>query len=314
MDFDLGIDAACIVGHGMGGAIAQAIALNAPSRVTRLCLVNSTAFDAWPRGAARLARMLAAVPALGRAAGAPLLAGLVHRVYVLKGFADEENGRHVLDNYLRAYTMRLGVDALISQLRAMHDATAAAIGARLKQAIVQPIVDRRARAIHGSACAWESDFATRSPARRSTSLRRLDTFPRKMHPPASRPRWQRSSEAAVERLTSALRPISLHYRCGTSVTFLLDCPTHAYAVLFRLLTSLLRPLRETLLVVAVLVATPPARCVHAVLSPAPIPEQLASLTGSVTDSIRAGPLVGALRHRRRHRATRDDRRQRQISH
>lgn len=133
---DLGIDAACIVGHGMGGAIAQAIALNAPSRVTRLCLVNSTAFDAWPRRAARVARMLAAVPALGRAAGAPLLAGLVHGS-LLKGFADEQSGRHALDNYLRAYTMRLGVDALVSQLRAINDGTVAALGTRLAE-ITQP--------------------------------------------------------------------------------------------------------------------------------------------------------------------------------
>jgi pimeloyl-ACP methyl ester carboxylesterase len=129
---DLGIDAACIVGHGMGGAVAQALALDAPARVTRLCLVNSTAFDAWPRRAARLARLVSAVTPLGRALGAPLLAGLVHGS-LLKGFADEENGRHALDNYLRAYTMRLGADALVSQLRVMNDPTVAELGARLGQ-------------------------------------------------------------------------------------------------------------------------------------------------------------------------------------
>lgn len=133
---ELGIDAACIVGHGMGGAVAQALALDAPTRVTRLCLVDSTAFDVWPRRAARLARLLAAVPALGRAAGAPLLAGLVHGS-LLKGFADEEHGRHGLDNYLRAFTMRLGVETLVAQLRAMHDPTVASLGTRLGT-ITQP--------------------------------------------------------------------------------------------------------------------------------------------------------------------------------
>jgi pimeloyl-ACP methyl ester carboxylesterase len=127
---ELGIGAACVVGHGMGGAVAQALALDAPARVSRLCLVNSTAFDTWPRRAARLARLLAAIPALGRAAGAPLLAGLVHGS-LLKGFADEEHGRHDLDNYLRAYTMRLGADALVAQLRAMNDPTVAPLGVRL---------------------------------------------------------------------------------------------------------------------------------------------------------------------------------------
>ena len=133
---ELGIASACIVGHGMGGAVAQALALDAPARVTRLCLVNSTAFDAWPRRAARLARLVSAVTPQGRALGAPLLAGLVHGS-LLKGFADEENGRHALDNYLRAYTMRLGADALVSQLRVMHDPTVAAFGERLAT-ITQP--------------------------------------------------------------------------------------------------------------------------------------------------------------------------------
>jgi pimeloyl-ACP methyl ester carboxylesterase len=133
---DLGIGAACIVGHGMGGAVAQTLALDAATRVTRLCLVNSTAFDAWPRGAARFARGLAAFPPLGRAIGAPLLAGLVHGS-LLKGFADEQAGRHALDNFLRAYTMRLGVDPLVAQLRAMRDPTVPALGRRLA-AITQP--------------------------------------------------------------------------------------------------------------------------------------------------------------------------------
>lgn len=133
----LGIDAACIVGHGMGGAVAQALALNAPSRVTRLCLVNSTAFDAWPRGAARLARFLAGFTSAGRLLGAPLLAGLVHGS-LLRGFEDQETGRYALDNFLRAYTMRLGVDALLAQLRAMRDAEVIKLGDRLPE-ISRPV-------------------------------------------------------------------------------------------------------------------------------------------------------------------------------
>ncbi|HEX7547076.1 MAG TPA: alpha/beta hydrolase [Gemmatimonadaceae bacterium] len=129
---NLGVDAACIVGHGMGGAVAQALALNTPSRVTRLCLVNSTAFDAWPRGAARFARFLSASTSIGRMLGAPLLAGLVHGS-LLKGFEDQETGRYVLDNFLRAYTMRLGVDALLAQLRAMNDSALIELGERLPE-------------------------------------------------------------------------------------------------------------------------------------------------------------------------------------
>lgn len=127
----LGIRAACVVGHGSGGAVAQSLALDFPSRVTRLCLIDSTAFGDWPRGAARLARLAAAFTPAARAVGAPLLAGLVHGS-LLKGFADEAAGRRALDNYLRAFTMRLGTDALVRQLRVLHDPTVAGIGERLK--------------------------------------------------------------------------------------------------------------------------------------------------------------------------------------
>ena len=126
---DLRIETACVVGHGMGGAVAQQLAVHAATRVTRLALVNSTAFDAWPRGAARLARAVAGTP-LARVLGAALLAGLAHPS-LLRGFADREEGRHALDHYLRAFTTRLGTDALIAQLRAMRDDRVATLGERL---------------------------------------------------------------------------------------------------------------------------------------------------------------------------------------
>ena len=132
---ELGITSACVVGHGLGGAVAQAVALAFPERVTRLCLINSTAFDCWPRQAARLARILAKTP-IGRMLGAPLLSGLVYSS-LLSGFADEEIGRHALDKYLGAFNIRLGVDALVAQLRAMHDPAVEAIGAALGQ-VTQP--------------------------------------------------------------------------------------------------------------------------------------------------------------------------------
>jgi pimeloyl-ACP methyl ester carboxylesterase len=133
---ELRIDTACVVGHAMGGAVAQALACAVPARVSRLCLVNSVAFDAWPRRSARLARWSCASPRLGRVIGAPLLAGLVHGS-LLAGYALADTGRRSLDHYLHAFTMHLGVDALIAQLRAMRDPTVPALGslAELRQPV-----------------------------------------------------------------------------------------------------------------------------------------------------------------------------------
>jgi pimeloyl-ACP methyl ester carboxylesterase len=127
---ELQIDAACLVGHAMGGGVAQAVACAWPDRVTRLCLVDSVAFDAWPRRAARLSRWLCAAAPLGRRLGAPLLASLAHGS-LLAGYASAEAGRHSLDHYLHAFTNHLGVDALVAQLRAMRDPTVPALGPRL---------------------------------------------------------------------------------------------------------------------------------------------------------------------------------------
>ncbi len=127
---ELGIRAACVVGHATGGAVAQSLALAAPARVSRLCLIDSVAFDAWPRGAAPVARACARFPAVARALGAPVLAGLVHGA-MLRGYADEDAGRRSLDHYLRAFTTLLGVDALAGQLRALHDPVVTALACRL---------------------------------------------------------------------------------------------------------------------------------------------------------------------------------------
>src|SRR5471030_98146 len=53
---ELRIERACIVGHGLGGGIAQSLALRQANRVSRLCLVDSVAFDRWPTIEARVAR------------------------------------------------------------------------------------------------------------------------------------------------------------------------------------------------------------------------------------------------------------------
>jgi 2-hydroxymuconate-semialdehyde hydrolase len=126
---DLRIERACVVGHGMGGAVAQTLALSAPDRVSRLGLLDSTGFEFWTRRAAPLARAVAALP-FGHRLGAPLLAGLAH-LSVLDAFADRENGRRMADQFLRAFSTRLGAESFVAQLRALHDPALVAIGARL---------------------------------------------------------------------------------------------------------------------------------------------------------------------------------------
>jgi pimeloyl-ACP methyl ester carboxylesterase len=123
---DLRVDRACIVGHGLGGGIAQAITVRAPSRVSHLALIDSAAFGAAPRRMARFARRL-----LPFATWLPsgLLAGLVQGS-VRAGFADPERSRLTLDTCLHPFTTPHGRDALVRHLRAFASCDTSTLSAQ----------------------------------------------------------------------------------------------------------------------------------------------------------------------------------------
>lgn len=106
----------CIVGHDLGGAVAQWIAVHAPHRVTHLALISSVGFDAWPRWRTRAARALLGI---ARRLPAPLLAGEAH-ASLLRGFADRDEGRHALDHFLRPFAPGAGRETLLAHLAAQR--------------------------------------------------------------------------------------------------------------------------------------------------------------------------------------------------
>lgn len=106
----------CLVGHDLGGAVAQWLAVNAPDRVTRMALINSVGLDAWPNWRTRAARALIGI---ARRLPAPLLAGEAY-ASLLRGFADRDEGRHALDHFLRPFAQRGGREALLAHLAAQR--------------------------------------------------------------------------------------------------------------------------------------------------------------------------------------------------
>jgi len=129
----LGINFACVVGHGIGGGIAQSVAVRHPHRVSRLCLVASVAFDAWPPREVKLAR---AMLPLTRHLPPSLIHSMV-RADLLRGYIDHERGSHDIDLYLRPFLEAEGRDALMTHLLALDSAETQAIAPRLKD-IVSP--------------------------------------------------------------------------------------------------------------------------------------------------------------------------------
>lgn len=131
----LNVPQACVVGHDLGGAVGQWLALHAPHRVSRLALINSVGLADWPRWRTRVARSLVAV---ARLLPAPLLAGEAYAALV-HGFADREEGRRALDVFLRPFVQQSGRGALLAHLAAQRpdETSAMALGTlRVPTAIV----------------------------------------------------------------------------------------------------------------------------------------------------------------------------------
>jgi len=127
------INFACVVGHGVGGGIAQSVAVRYPHRVSRLCLVASVGFGDWPNRELRLAR---AMSPLTRHLPSSWILSAVRRD-LLRGYLDHERGSHDIDLYLRPFIAADGRDALVTHLLALDCAETLALGPRLKD-IVSP--------------------------------------------------------------------------------------------------------------------------------------------------------------------------------
>jgi pimeloyl-ACP methyl ester carboxylesterase len=104
----LGLDRVALVGHDMGGAVAQQIVANHPERVSHLALVNTVAYDSWPAPFVQSIMRVARTPGLDTIAYALDLPrrvahstrlGFARALYDPDGMAPE-----IIEEYLRPIT------------------------------------------------------------------------------------------------------------------------------------------------------------------------------------------------------------------
>ena len=129
----LGINYACLVGHDVGGGIAQSLAVRYPQRVSRLLLVDSVAFAEWPTRDVKLAR---AMLPLTRHLPATWLLSIL-RTDLLRGYQDHDRGARSIELYVRPFASVEGRDAFMEHLIALDSRETAALAPRLKH-IVAP--------------------------------------------------------------------------------------------------------------------------------------------------------------------------------
>ncbi|MGH7719827.1 MAG: alpha/beta fold hydrolase [Gemmatimonadaceae bacterium] len=129
----LRIGYAAVVGHDVGGGIAQYLAVRHPARVSRLCLVDSVAFDDWPTRNVRVAK--ASLPLTRHLPATWILSVL--RSDLQRGYAEQERGSHSVEQYVRPFATPEGRDVLVEHLVALDPAETMALAGRLKD-IVAP--------------------------------------------------------------------------------------------------------------------------------------------------------------------------------
>jgi pimeloyl-ACP methyl ester carboxylesterase len=127
----LGINYACVVGHDVGGGVAQWLAVRHPTRVSRLLLVDSVCFDRWPTRDVKLAR---AMLPLTRHLPATWLLSIL-RTDLLRGYAEHDRGARSIEMYVRPFASPEGRDAFMEHLLALDPADTDAITPRLKDLV-----------------------------------------------------------------------------------------------------------------------------------------------------------------------------------
>jgi pimeloyl-ACP methyl ester carboxylesterase len=125
----LGIREACVVGHGVGGGVAQSLAIETPARLSRLVLLNSIAFHDWPTRDVKAAR--ATLP-LTRHLPPQWLLSMV-RSELERGFADAHRAAHALDKFGRPFGSLEGRESLRAHIAALDAGETRALAERLHE-------------------------------------------------------------------------------------------------------------------------------------------------------------------------------------
>jgi pimeloyl-ACP methyl ester carboxylesterase len=123
----VGVDRAVLVGHDLGGGVAQIVAAHRPERCAGLVLTNSICYDSWPIPSFRAMR------AVG-----PLMERLPERVnqavfavMLARGHDDVKRGAESLIEHWRNYAERDAGRELLRQVDALHTRDTLEIAPRL---------------------------------------------------------------------------------------------------------------------------------------------------------------------------------------
>ncbi len=151
-----GVEQAVLVGHDLGGGVAQIAAVRASGRCAGLVLANSIGYDSWPIPSVRA--LQAAAPLTGRLP-MPALRALLGSL-VARGHDDPAIARESLAVHLEPYQRHGGAAALAWQVRWLRTADTLQVADRLRDLdvparVVWGTADPFQKVVYGERLAWD---------------------------------------------------------------------------------------------------------------------------------------------------------------
>ncbi|HEV2130863.1 MAG TPA: alpha/beta hydrolase [Longimicrobiaceae bacterium] len=111
----LQIERATVVGHDIGGGVAQILAVRYPERVERLGLVNSVCYDSWPIPSIKAIQ--ATAPVFEHLPAGLTTEGL--KLGLRRGFVHQERAEEFLDLFLEPFSSGEGLEVFVEHARAL---------------------------------------------------------------------------------------------------------------------------------------------------------------------------------------------------
>lgn len=109
------IDEAVLVGHDLGGGVAQIAAVRHPERVRGLVLMNAVCYDSWPIPSVKMLRAMG--PLVARCPDAVIY--LIMAVLFFRGHDSMDRMKESLEIHWRPYAEFGAADALVRQVQSL---------------------------------------------------------------------------------------------------------------------------------------------------------------------------------------------------
>jgi 2-hydroxymuconate-semialdehyde hydrolase len=124
---ELGVGRATVVGHDIGGGVAQLLAVRHADRVERLGLINSVCYDSWPipemKAAKKTAGVVEHLP--------PGLTAQGLKLFLRRGFVHQDRAERFLADFLERFAEEDGMKVFAAHARALDPAPTQEIAPRL---------------------------------------------------------------------------------------------------------------------------------------------------------------------------------------